>query len=233
MYKNYILIVFFVVISYLYADTDVGCSILIDRDDKECSNNQLEDKTFVLESLEENNSSFKKSVKRVRISEEIDTLLINYHNKKVYIQRVDKLNRECPPYCIQPMNIAHIKTIGELEVLKFISLLNNMDRIVIDARTMDLYKSGTIPSAINIPYSMLNKNSKYRDEILELLGAKRVKSRWYFKNVRKLLIFDNGILDNQASKMIENLVDIGYPQNKIFYYRGGLNSWKSLGLTID
>jgi len=123
------------------------------------------------------------------------------------------------------MNIKNIKTVGELEVLKFISHLGNSKRrILVDARTTKQYKKSTIPASVNIPYSMLDKStkSKYRGEVIKLL-----------KNIDKLLIFDNGILDTQATKMINNLLDAGYPQNKILYYRGGLQSWKSLGLTTQ
>jgi hypothetical protein len=79
---------------------------------------------------------------------------------------------------------------------------------------------------------MLKPKSKYKNQILKLLGVKRIKKRWSFRHVHKLLIFDNGILDSRASKIIKTLIEIGYPKNRLLYYRGGVESWKRLGLTL-
>jgi len=75
----------------------------------------------------------------------------------------------------------------------------------------------------------LNPKSKYRREVLKLLGAVKLKKGWYFKKSYRLLIFDNGVLDNKARRLIERLIEYGYPKSKILYYRGGLTSWKSSG----
>jgi len=221
MYKSSLFIVS-LLFSNIYADNlEIGCASTI-HEDKECSeDNLLGEKLSILESLyDEPKQNY---TQKVNITEELDSLSIIYQKKKIKIERFFSKDKPCPPYCVSSMSIKNIKTVGELEVLKFISHLGNTKRrILVDARTMKQYKKNTIPASVNIPYSMLDKTSKYRGEVIKLL-----------KNIDKLLIFDNGILDTQATKMINNLLDAGYPQNKILYYRGGLQSWKYLGLTTQ
>jgi len=208
--------------SNIYADSlEIGCASTIDKD-KECSEDKLlGEKVSILKSLD--NVPKEDYTQKVNITGELESLSITYQKKKIKIERFAPKDKICPPYCISAMNIKNIKTVGELEVLKFISHLDDSKRrILVDVRTTKQYKKSTIPASVNIPYSMLDKNSRYRDEIIKLI-----------KNIDKLLIFDNGILDIQATKMIDNLLDAGYPQNKILYYRGGLESWKNLGLTTQ
>jgi len=208
--------------SNIYADSlEIGCASTIHKD-KECSEDKLlGEKVSILESLDD--APKENHTQKVNITEELESLSLIYQKKKIKIERFAPKDKICPPYCISSMNIKNIKTVGELEVLKFISHLDNSKRrILVDVRTTKQYKKSTIPASVNIPYIMLDRNSRYRDEIIKLI-----------KNIDKLLIFDNGILDIQATKMINNLLDAGYPQNKILYYRGGLESWKNLGLTTQ
>jgi len=171
--------------------------------------------------------------KRIKITEEITSITVKHQKKNVTIERyATKKHRSCPPSCIQPITIESVKTVGTLETLKFIESLNNSkDKILIDSRKISEYKKETIPIAINIPYSILKKNNMNTDIILRLLGSKKNNERWSFNNVHQLLIFDNGIWDTQATKIISRLIQLKYPQNKILYYYGGFNQWKEAGLT--
>jgi hypothetical protein len=36
----------------------------------------------------------------------------------------------------------------------------------------------------------------------------------------------------QSPHAIKNLLALGYPAEKIYYYRGGMQAWQSLGLTV-
>ncbi len=212
---------------YLYG-IDIGCKANSIK--KECSrDNPLIDSvdSKYISTFKQEQEKFKK----VKITKDLKSLIVTFQKKEFLIERLD--NKECPPYCISPINIDNIKTIGELETIEFMkSLKKSRNRLLIDARSSIEYKRNTLPTAVNIPYSMLTPSSKYREEILKLLGVKKLKKGWYFKYVHKLLIFDSGILDSRAIKMIDSLVKIGYPKNKILYYRGGVNSWKELGLTL-
>ncbi|HHC11517.1 MAG TPA: rhodanese-like domain-containing protein [Campylobacterales bacterium] len=223
MYKISIFIVS-LLFSNIYADSlEIGCASITHNKKKECSEDNLlgEKSLYILETLDD---TYKQTSKhKVNITKELEGLSIIYQKKKIDITRFAPKDKSCPPYCISPMNIKNIKTIGELEILKFISLLENSKRrLLVDARITKQYKKNTIPTSVNIPYNMLDKNSKHRDEVIKLL-----------KNIDKLLIFDNGILDTQAIKMIDNLINAGYSQKKILYYRGGVKSWKNLGLTTQ
>ncbi len=179
----------------------------------------------------------------VNITPEIDSIVIEQKNKTIKIERIQddkhrlnnnfsKTSRSCPPFCIQPMNIANVKTVGELEVLAFLKNLNEQSHsILIDARTSEWYRSGSIPGAINLPFTMLKKDGKYINKILYILGANKKSSSWDFSNVQQLMIFSNGIWDKQASEAIKSLLEVGYPSENILYYRGGMQSWCNVGLT--
>jgi hypothetical protein len=180
----------------------------------------------------------------VNITENLDSVIIKENGQEVKIERIQdskhrlissftKTSRECPPFCIQPMNIGHVKTIGELELLNYIKDMQKeeSDMLLIDARTRDWNSEGTIPSSINLPFNMLKKDSEYLSKILTLLGANKRDGGWSFENVPTMIIFSNGVWDAQATKAIKSLLSLGCPENKILYYRGGMQSWNILGLT--
>ncbi len=180
----------------------------------------------------------------VNITKDLKSITINEDNKKIKIERnqdtkhrltssFTKTSRECPPYCVQPMKIGKVKTIGELELLKYIKQMQNEDSnmLLIDARTRDWYAGGSIPSSINLPFTMLKKSSSYLPKILKLLGAKKVGNKWDFSRVPKMIIYSNGIWDAQATEAIKSLIALGCPEDKILYYRGGMQNWYILGLT--
>jgi hypothetical protein len=63
-----------------------------------------------------------------------------------------KTSRKCPPFCIQPMEVAPgITTVGEVELLKFAKSGGKL----IDGRTVKWHLDGTIPGAINMPYTQM------------------------------------------------------------------------------
>jgi rhodanese-related sulfurtransferase len=181
----------------------------------------------------------------VNITKDLESIIIKEDNKEIKIERIQdtkhrltssftKTSRECPPYCIQPMNIGKVKTIGELELLKYMKDMQEEDSnmLLIDARTRTWYSEGSIPTAINLPFTMLKKNSKYLKQILKLLGAKEIDGEWNFDKVPTMIIFSNGVWDEQATQSIKRLVEMGCSEDKILYYRGGMQSWNILGLTV-
>ncbi|SFV51744.1 hypothetical protein MNB_SV-12-105 [hydrothermal vent metagenome] len=180
----------------------------------------------------------------VKITEELSSITAKYKGGDIIIKRIQNPNtelnsaflntaKECPPYCIQPMNINKVKTLGELEVLEFIKeMKDNSGLLLIDARTREWHKKGTIPSSINLPFTMLKKNGKYINKILTLLGGEKSGGTWNFDNAQTLLIYSNGAWDEQATLAIKNLIDMGYPEDKLRYYRGGMQMWNLVGLTV-
>ena len=183
----------------------------------------------------------------VNITEELESVTIKEGDKEIKIERIQdvkhrltsnfsKTSRECPPFCVQPMKIGNVRTIGELELLKYIKEMEkeDTDMLLLDVRTRDWLTNGTIPSATNVPFTMLQKESKYLNKILNLLGAKEEKNgKWNFDKVPTLIVFSNGLWDAQATKAIKSLVELGCPEDKILYYRGGMQSWNILGLTVE
>ncbi len=146
-----------------------------------------------------------------------------------------KTSRACPPFCIQPMVPAPgVHTVGELELLDFIKKKVETGKgVLIDARIPAWYRKGTIPGSVNIPFTLLDKRNPYRDRILVVLGAKKLEDgTWDFGGARDLLLFCNGPWCGQSPHAIRNLIAAGYPPEKLYYYRGGMQSWQLLGLTV-
>lgn len=133
-----------------------------------------------------------------------------------------KTSRKCPPFCIQPMQVAPgVTTVGEIEVLEFAQSGGKL----IDGRTLEWYLEGTIPSAINMPYTEM------ADRLGEL-GCTGSSGKWDCTNAEKVLLFCNGPWCGQSPMAIKAMLREGYPAEKILYYRGGMQVWHSLGLTV-
>lgn len=146
-----------------------------------------------------------------------------------------KTSRPCPPFCIQPMSPAPgVNTVGELELIDF--LKNKVEKnkgVLVDARIPAWYRKGTIPGAVNIPFTLLAPDNPYRDRILLVLGARKLEDgTWDFGKARELLLFCNGPWCGQSPRAIRNLIAAGYPPEKLYYYRGGMQNWQLLGLTV-
>lgn len=132
-------------------------------------------------------------------------------------------SRPCPEFCIQPMNPAEgVTTIGELELLDFLA---DPQVTVVDSRTPDWYASGTIPGAVNMPYTEMT------DRLAEL-GCELDFEGWECAEAQPVALFCNGIWCGQSPTAIRRMIEEGYPAERIFYYRGGMQSWRVLGLTV-
>ena len=167
-----------------------------------------------------------------------------------------KTSRPCPPFCINPISLdERVQTMAELEVIKFMeTVMYRGDGVLIDARTPSWYKKGTIPGSINIPFTTFEKEADDVElaEVLESLGAverddvnpvlRMVESiglmdgdqkteQWDFSDAKELLLWCNGPWCGQSPRAIRSLLAMGYPAEKLYYYRGGMQMWQSLGLT--
>ncbi len=149
-----------------------------------------------------------------------------------------KTSRKCPPFCIQPGELAPgVETIAEMEVIHYLKKMSDGDSsiLVIDSRTPDWVEKGTIPGAVNIPWDKLNigKSDPITvQEILEKqLGVKSLDGFNMFDNAKTLVLFCNGAWCGQSPTNIKGLLKIGYPADKIKWYRGGMQDWNVLGLT--
>lgn len=184
-------------------------------------------------------------VRKVKITAEIDSVVIDHHGFPVKVERIQdttnrladdftKTSRPCPPFCIHPISASDgVRTIGELELLEFLQQeVAHESGLLIDARMPDWYNSETIPGAVNAPFVIFTKKSDKRERILKIFGVtgndSEVKD---FSRVIKLTLFCNGPWCDQSPRAIKALISAGYPKDKIQYYRGGMQAWKSFGLT--
>ncbi len=167
------------------------------------------------------------------------TIMRNQDQKNTVNKAFAKTSRKCPPFCIQPATLAPgVETIAEVEVIDYLKKMNAGDKsiLVIDSRTPDWVKRGTIPGAVNIPWTSLNP-AKGADpisigEIMEdQFGAKQLEGLWDYSNAKTLVMFCNGMWCGQSPNNIKNLLKFGYPAHKIKWYRGGMQDWEILGLS--
>ncbi len=182
----------------------------------------------------------------VRINKDIPYIMTTDSGHKIKVERVQdtnhrltddytKTSRPCPPFCIQPTKIdPQIQNIEELELISFMN--NQVEKktgVVIDARLKKWYELETIPSAVNIPFPVIQNASKAKAEkIFKILGMKvKTNGSWDFSNAKELAVFCNGVWCEQSAHFMAGMLKHHYPKNKLFYYRSGFQGWKLLGLT--
>ncbi|WP_323036312.1 rhodanese-like domain-containing protein [Pararhodobacter sp.] len=134
-----------------------------------------------------------------------------------------RTSRPCPIFCIQPMTPAEgVTTVGELEVL---AALQDPNTIVVDSRVESDYRGGTIPGAVHIPYTQM------ADRLTEV-GCELDFDGFICDEARPVLLFCNGPWCGQSPTAIRRIIEAGYPADRISYYRGGMQVWRMLGLTV-
>ena len=129
-----------------------------------------------------------------------------------------------------------IMTYGELEVLAFMKQMQTDDSMMlIDGRKQDWYDYRTIPGAINMPFHHFKERESFEFEFehaLRILGVKiQTDETLDFSQVKTIVVFCNGPWCSQSVAMIEALVEVGYPAEKISWYRGGMQTWLAAGMT--
>jgi len=139
-------------------------------------------------------------------------------------------SRPSPPFFIEPFKAApDVETYGELELLDFIQ---HKKGVFIDARLPNWYEKSAIPTARNIPFKIFLSDTPEREAVLKSLGVAYDKNgELDFKEAKTLLFYCNGAWCGQSPTAIHALIEIGYPQKKMKYYRGGMQAWQLLGLT--
>ena len=178
----------------------------------------------------------------VRLTSDMPYADVEHKGNKIRIKRIQnennrltdnftKTSRPCPPFCITPIQAApNVKIAGELEVIKFLKKeVFSETGLLIDARLSKFYDIETIPGAINIPFTLFDPPSIA--EIILLLGVNKKGEEYDFSEAKTLYLFCNGPWCEQSPRAIKALINFGYPANKIYYYRGGMQLWKLFSLT--
>ncbi len=188
---------------------------------------------------------------KVKVTPDLESVTVEHEGKEVVIERdqdpdgripedYTQTSRECPPFCVQPMEILPgVNTIGEIELLEMLDdrAKGEDDFVFIDSRTPDWFERGTIPSAENIPWTQLHPESSTFDPfvaetlLLDEFGVTKEDGLFDFRDAKKLVLFCNGPWCGQSPTNIKALVGMGYPAHKIYWYRGGMQVWHTLGLT--
>ena len=170
------------------------------------------------------------------------TIMRNQDNAATVNPAFAKTSRPCPPFCIQPMQLRPgIETIGEQEIIHYAVMMSKGEKMpdgseimVIDSRTPDWVAKGTIPGAVNLPWTLLSER-KGADplSIAEIMttkfGAEEQNGLFYFDKAKTLVLFCNGMWCGQSPNNIKSLLKYGYPADKIKWYRGGMQNWENLG----
>ncbi len=187
-------------------------------------------------------SSYAGQFNKVRITPEISYIYVYHKGKAVKVHRIqDTANKLTGEYAmtyrphkdIQPIKVTKdVKTIGEVELLYFMKNKVNKKRgILVDLRTKNEYQNESIPSAVNIPSKIINNKIKV-EKILKVLGAKRLPDGSLdTSKVLEVAFYCNGLWCKKSSMFIKSFLELGYPADKILYYRGGFQMWKILGFT--
>lgn len=171
-----------------------------------------------------------------------------------------KTSRRCPPFCAQPLYASPgVTTVGEVELFEFIEKKVNTGKgLLIDARVPAWHKRGTIPGSINIPFNeferkptdpelaglMAKIGAKRRNQVgfiehtwdrtLQTVGVNLQRSGfWDFSDSPDLLLWCNGPWCEQSPHAIRALVELGFPTEKLYNYRGGMQMWQLFGLSVE
>lgn len=172
---------------------------------------------------------------RVTIEGQEFTIKRNQDEGAVLTGDFAKTSRACPPFCIQPAApVTGVLTIAELEVIGFLQdRVASGAGILLDARLPEWFAKGSIPGAVNVPFATLAPDNPFRNEILLALGATPLGGDQFdFSQAPELLVFCNGAWSDQSVRALKSLRAAGYPADKLLYYRGGMQDWQSLGLTV-
>jgi len=179
---------------------------------------------------------------KVKITPEISYMYVYHKGKAVKVHRIQNTKNKItgeyakiyrPGQDIQPIKMhKDIQTIGEVELLHFMKKkVNKKKGLLVDLRPKKVYKEESIPSAVNIPFKTKNNKAKL-EKVLKALGAKRLADGSLdTHNAIEVAFYCSGLWCHKSSEFIKTFLELGYPADKILYYRGGIQMWKILGFT--
>ncbi len=137
------------------------------------------------------------------------------------------------PQAMHPFEPYDVETLGEREFVKYMmDAQTDQTIMIVDTRTVGWHQRLTIPGAVSYPYTMMD-DPEDRDWALDDFGAKKQADGSYdFSAAKTLAMFCNGYWCGQTPAMVRAMLELGYPAEKIKYYRGGMQAWTSLGFTV-
>jgi rhodanese-related sulfurtransferase len=184
---------------------------------------------------------------RIIIKREIDPVCKKIHisNDMFWIEKYasKEVSKACKSTFITsagkiifPMKIhKDVETYGEMEVIAYIKKMqDDTSMLFIDTRDEEWYGYRTIPGAENMHYVYITMPNVFEEEYkasLLKLGIVQKGNSFDFSKAKTLLLFCNGAWCSQSPKMVKALLALGYPPEKIKWYRGGMDDWLGLSMT--
>lgn len=139
----------------------------------------------------------------------------------------------------QPMIIAEgAETLGELEFIEYMKKAQTDENIaIIDSRKPGWFDRLRIPGAVNVPFTNFDEKDTAIEMMEDEMGVvQKDDDSLDFTNAKTIVLYCNGYWCGQTPGMVKNakfaLLKMGYPVEKIKYYRGGMQAWTSLGFTV-
>ncbi|MBC8493436.1 MAG: sulfurtransferase [Candidatus Thioglobus sp.] len=187
--------------------------------------------------------SFAGLAKEVLIQKDFKSVNVIHNGEPVDLQRnQDRSNNIMKFYQgtwrgkiqpMQPFKPHPVETIAELEVIHYIDQISHGDDsiLIVDSRPQSAVMiTGMIPSAVRINSKQLLSHEA-RLKAFKTFGVKWVDNQWDFSQAKTLVLYCNGFWCGKSPRMIRKLLVLDYPADKLKYYRGGMQAWRSVGLT--
>jgi len=125
---------------------------------------------------------------------------------------------------LQPLvPVPGVHPVTEIEML---GAMNDREALVVDMREPEDRANGTIPGSMHIVYT------EVANRLNELGCTKAGEGKWDCGQAKKVFAFCNGPVCPQSPTAILAMTRVGFPADKIYYYRGGMLDWAALGFPV-
>ncbi len=182
----------------------------------------------------------------VQLTEGVKSVTVTLQGKTYVIQRnqdpnitLTDLYTNTTVGHLQPMHLAPgVETIGELDVIDYMQRMQTDPSIIlVDTRPTIWFERLRIPGAVNVPMSTFNNELSAIEALEKYFNVKTdANGNLDFRHAKTIVAYCNGHFCGQTPAEIKTndyaLLKLGYPADKIKYYRGGMQAWTSVGLTV-
>ena len=181
-----------------------------------------------------------------QIRETVSTIAFVFNGQQLQISQAAQMDttavaqhfkrpNDCRDVCIAPtLAAAGVATVTEQDVIGFVqSEVARGAGLLLDSRTAQDRATGYIATSVNVPLELLEPDNPFLADILIAMGAVRNGATMDFSAALPLIVFDDGPTSFDAPDLIQALRATGYPADKIRYYRGGMQVWTALGLSVE
>ena len=180
--------------------------------------------------------------KKAKISPELFSFTVTHDGETVEVMRnQDPENKISElynttfrgmPQAMNPFTPHDVETLGEREFTAYmIDAQEDENIMIVDTRTEGWHFRLTIPGSVNYPFTLM-KEKEDMEDALDDFGVVIEGENYDFDGAKTLVMFCNGYWCGQTPTMGRALLAAGYPEEKLKYYRGGMQAWTSLGLTV-